>query len=144
MANFYDFLAHSGNLPAVVALIFVLLYFVVVALAIRIFEPRPVLVAQYEPPRGISPAVAAWLLERGALPRALAAAIVNMAPKRYLRIEQSGDLYSITQLGPDVSLDLEPEEDALARNLFKVTTASISILPLRSCKVRWKISALLS
>lgn len=119
MANFYDFLAHSGNLPAVVALIFVLLYFVVVALAIRIFEPRPVLVAQYEPPRGISPAVAAWLLERGALPRALGAAIVNMAPKRYLRIEQSGDLYSITQLGPDVSLDLEPEEDALARNLFK-------------------------
>jgi hypothetical protein len=117
--NFYDFLAHSGNLPAVLALIFVLLYFVIVALAIRIFEPLHVLVAQYKPPTGVSPAVAAWLLERGALPRALAAAIVNMAAKRYLKIEQTGDLYSITQLGPDVSLDLEPEEDALARNLFK-------------------------
>jgi hypothetical protein len=117
--NLSNFLTHSGNLPAVSALIFVLLYFVIVALTIRIFEPRSVLVAQYKPPTGVSPAVAAWLLERGALPRALAAAIVNMAAKRYLKIEQNGDLYSIMQLGPDVSLDLEPEEDALARNLFK-------------------------
>jgi hypothetical protein len=36
-----------------------------------------------------------------------------------LKIEQNGDLYSLTQLGPDVSLLLEPEEDALARTLFK-------------------------
>ena len=50
---------------------------------------------------------------------ALAAAIVSMAAKGYLKIEQSGDLYSITQLGPDVSLDLAPEEDVLAYNLFK-------------------------
>jgi len=84
--NLYDFLTHSGSLPGVVALIFVALYFVIMALAIRILEPRTVLVAQYNPPTGVSPAVAAWLLERGALPRALAAAIVNMAAKRYLRI----------------------------------------------------------
>jgi hypothetical protein len=96
--NLYHFLTHSGNLPAVFALTFVFLYFVIVALAIRVFEPQPVLVAQYNPPKGASPAVAAWLLERGALPRALAAAIVSMAAKGYLKIEQSGDLYSITQL----------------------------------------------
>jgi len=117
--NLYHFVTHSGNLPAVFALTFVFFYFVIVALAIRVFEPHPVLVAQYDPPKGASPAVAAWLLERGALPRALAAAIVSMSAKRYLKIEQSGDLYSITQLGPDVSLDLAPEEDALVRNLFK-------------------------
>jgi len=67
--NLYHFLTHSGNLPAVFALTFVFLYFVIVALAIRVFEPQPVLVAQYNPPKGASPAVAAWLLERGALPR---------------------------------------------------------------------------
>ena len=49
----------------------------------------------------------------------MASAIVNMAAKSYLKIEQKDDLYSITQLGPDVSLDLAPEEDALARTLFK-------------------------
>lgn len=119
MADLYRFLTHSGNQPAVFALTFLLLYFIIVALTIRLFERQPVLVARYEPPKGASPAVAAWLLERGALPRAVAAAIVSMAAKGYVKIEQRGDLYSITQLGPDVSLDLAPEEDALARNLFK-------------------------
>lgn len=42
-----------------------------------------------------------------------------MAAKDYLRIEQENDFYSLTQLSPDVSLDLEPEEDALARTLFQ-------------------------
>ncbi|HEV2617619.1 MAG TPA: hypothetical protein VGU63_13530 [Candidatus Acidoferrales bacterium] len=101
------------------ALAFVVLYFLLVALVLRLFEPQPVVVARYEPPTCASPAVAAWLLERGALARAMASAIVNMAAKAYLKVEQNGDLYSVTQLGPDVSLDLEPEEDALARTLFK-------------------------
>jgi hypothetical protein len=47
-------------------------------------NPNPVLVAQYNPPKEASPAVAAWLLERGALPRVMAAAIVNTAAKNYL------------------------------------------------------------
>jgi hypothetical protein len=42
-----------------------------------------------------------------------------MATKGYLKIEQNGELYSLTRLGPEVSLSLEPEEDALARTLFK-------------------------
>ncbi len=117
--DLYYFLTHSGDLPGVLALAFVLLYFVIAALTIRLLEPETVLVARYEPPEGASPAVAAWLFERGALPRALAAAIVDMAAKSYVKLEQNGDLYSITQIGPNVSLDLAPEEDALARNLFK-------------------------
>ena len=119
MPDLYHFLTHSGDLPSVFALVFVLLYFVIASLALRLTEPQPVLVARYEPPKGASPAVAAWLFDRGELPRAMAAAIVNMAAKAYVRIEQHGDLYSIIQLGPDVSLDLAPEEDALARTLFK-------------------------
>ena len=107
---------HSG--PAL-ALALVLFYFVFAVLAVTLFEPKIVLVARYEPPEGASPAVAAWLFDRGELPRALAVAIVHMATKGYVRIEQNRDLYTITQLGPDVSLDLSPEEDAIARGLFK-------------------------
>jgi hypothetical protein len=59
----------------------------------------------------------AWLLEKGDLARALAAAVLDMATKGYLQIEQRGELYSITQLGPGASVSLEPEEDALARTL---------------------------
>lgn len=108
-----------GYALAALALACVLIYFLLAALLLRLFDPQTVLVARYEPPACASPAVAAWLFERGELPRAMASAIVNMAAKGYLKIDQSGDIYSVTQLGPDVSLDLEPEEDALARTLFK-------------------------
>ena len=103
---------------AFLTLALVCAYFVVAALAPRLSNHQEVLVSRYEPPPGASPAVAAWLFERGKLARAMTAALVNMAAKGYLKIEQSGDLYSITRLGPEVSLSLEPEEDALARTLF--------------------------
>jgi hypothetical protein len=48
----------------------------------------------------------------------MAAAVVNMAAKRYLKIEQSGDWYSLTKLETEPSAPLEPEEDVLARTLF--------------------------
>jgi len=117
--DLYNFLTHSGQLPAILALALVLFYFVFAVLAVTIFEPKTVLVTRFEPPKGASPAVAAWLFDHGALPRALTAALVHMAVKGYVRIEQNGDLYTVTQLGPDVSLDLSPEEDAIARGLFK-------------------------
>lgn len=108
-----------GYALAALALVIVIAYFLSAVLTLQIFTPQTVLAVRYEAPKGASPAVAAWLLERGALPRAVAAAVANMAAKGYVQVEQRGDSYSITQLGPDVSLDLEPEEDALARTLFK-------------------------
>lgn len=108
-----------GYQLAFLALVLVCAYFALVALAPRLFDRQEVVVSRYEPPPGASPAVAAWLFERGKLARAMAAAIVNMAAKGYVKIEQSDDLYSITRLGPEVSLSLEPEEDALSRTLFK-------------------------
>lgn len=109
----------SGYEPALLALAFVLAYFFTAALIFSVATPEPVLVTRYEPPAKASPGVAAWLMENGELPRAMAAAAVNMASKGYLNIEQNGDLYSLTQVGPDISLSLEPEEDALVRTLFK-------------------------
>lgn len=109
----------TGYEPAVLALVFVAAYFILAALFLSAFEPANVIVPRYEPPHGASPGVAGWLFERGNLARAIAAALVDMAAQGYLQIEQRGDLYSVTQLGPDVSLSLEPEEDALARTLFK-------------------------
>lgn len=118
MANFSDFAA-MGYALAGSALAFVVLYFLIVALVLSFFDPKTVVVARYEPPKSASPAVAAWLLERGNLSRAMAAAIVNMAAKGYLKIKQSDNIYTVTKLGPDVCLDLQPEEDALARTLLE-------------------------
>src|ERR1700730_3315723 len=108
----------AGYEPIVMALLFVLAYFVLVALLLRLPGRTKVLVPRYEPPPGVSPAVAAWLLKPGDLNRSVAAAVVNMAAKHYLKIEQRGDLYSLTRLDITPSAPLESEERALDRTLF--------------------------
>jgi hypothetical protein len=106
-----------GYTPAILALVLVGGYFAVVALIVRRPGPPHVSVPRYQPPAGASPAVAAWLLERD-LSRAVAAALVNMAVKGYLKIEQNQDLCSVTQLPSGSATPLEPEEDALSYGLF--------------------------
>jgi Predicted membrane protein (DUF2207) len=107
-----------GYTPAVIALCAVLAYFLLLRFVLMKPDPPRPAVVSYEPPPDLSPALAAWLLE-ASLARALAAAFVNMAAKRFLLIEQAGRVFSITKL-KDASLDcLEPEEDALAYRLFE-------------------------
>jgi predicted membrane protein DUF2207 len=107
-----------GYTPAVVALFGVLGYFLLLRFALLKPDPPRAAVVTYDPPASISPAQAAWLVE-GYLDRALAAALVNMAAKGFLVIQQADDLFSITKL-KEASFDcLEPEEDALAYYLFE-------------------------
>jgi Predicted membrane protein (DUF2207) len=108
----------QGYTPAILALLFVAAYFALVFLIVRRPGPEHVSVPCYQPPRDASPAVAAWLLERD-LSRAVAAALVNMAAKGYVKIEQSQDLCSVTQLQSESPTPLEPEEDALSYPLFR-------------------------
>jgi len=107
----------QGYAPAILALLFVAAYFALVFLIVRRPGPQRVSVPRYQPPPGASPAVAAWLLERDPS-RAVAAALVNMAAKGYVKIEQSQDLCSVTQLQSESATPLEPEEDALSYRLF--------------------------
>ena len=109
----------TGYTPAILALLLVFVYFLLVSLMLRAPGRKDASVARYQPPLGASPAVAAWLCERGRLPRAMAAAIVNMAAKGYLEIGQIDDLVSLTKLAEGSSAQLEPEEDALSRLLFQ-------------------------
>jgi len=109
----------AGYDPAILALFLVFAYYSFVTLFRRSAPSNHVSVPSYSVPAGASPAVAAWLLERNDLPRAVAAALVNMAAKGYLKIEQSKDLFSAVQLNSGSTAQLEPEEDALAYRLFR-------------------------
>jgi Predicted membrane protein (DUF2207) len=106
----------------VAVLAMVTAYYALVALVVRRHGPQHVSVARYQPPSGVSPGVAARLLEH-TLARAVAAALVNMAAKGYVKIEQSADLCSVTQLHTRCAASLEPEEDALSYRLFRVYDA---------------------
>lgn len=116
MPELNNFLQSYGL--SIVTLIIVAAYFALATIIVRRAGPDRVSVPRYQPPAGASPAVAAWLLDRD-LSRAVAAALVNMAAKGYVRIEQSQDLCSVTQLQTECSAPLEPEEDALSYRLFR-------------------------
>jgi predicted membrane protein DUF2207 len=117
LPNFNNFASVYGL--GALALLFVIAYYVFVSGILRIPRSHRVSVARYEPPTGASPGVAAWLYERGRLPRAMAASLVNMAAKGYVKIEQTEDLVTVTQIATEAAAPLEPEEDVLARIMFR-------------------------
>ena len=106
------------ELAAAAWLIVLVSYLFVIMISGRRGKPH-VAVASYTAPADISPAVAAWLLARGDMPRAVAAALVNMAAKGYVKLEQSSDLVSVSQVLDASDRNLEPEENALQRVLFR-------------------------
>jgi hypothetical protein len=97
---------------------FTCVYFVLAYCAVRMVKRKTVVVVRYAPPDRISPAAAAWLLERGELPRAMAAAILNMVAKRVLTIQRVGDVYTLQKISADAP-DLAPEEKALRYAWFR-------------------------
>lgn len=105
-------------------------YFILASLALR-WRPRTgVRVAKYEPPTGVSPATASYLLERGVGDKPFVVAIVNMAAKGYLRIEQGPQDYLLSCA--NVSVELEAEEQVIAEALFSRGVPSVRLSALRT------------
>lgn len=98
------------------ALALVSAYFCLVSLALRLRFSRRTRVVKYEPPAGLSPAAATYLLERGVTEKPFAVALVSMAAKGYLRIEQGPEDYLLTRVSP--AMALSDEEQIIADRLF--------------------------
>jgi hypothetical protein len=100
-----------------VGLVAILVFYLAVGIALRWRPRRTVHVTRYEPPEGISPAVAAFLFESGRCEQAFAAALVSLASKKYLRISQESDRLTLEKLRePD--RDIPAEESAILSALF--------------------------
>jgi uncharacterized membrane protein YgcG len=96
----------------------IFLYYLIVWAAVG-RDPKPgTIVALYEPPSGFSPAAIRYLERMGYDNKAFACAIVDMAVKGYLKIENPDGTYSLQRLRSDSS-DLTPEEKAVANILFE-------------------------
>ncbi len=108
----------------------VTLYFCIASVALRSRWNRGTRVARYEPPSGISPATAAYLVERGVSDKPFVVAIVNMAAKGYLRIEQGPTDYLISR--SNGSVELEAEEQVIADGFFCGSASSVCLSALRN------------
>jgi hypothetical protein len=108
-----------------VALLAIFIFYVAVGIALRWRIERTVRVTRYDPPQGISPAVAAFLLESGRCERSFAAALVSLATKGYLQILQKADWITFEKLR-DSDMQLPPEESDILSLLFPTVTTSYS------------------
>jgi len=95
----------------------VLAYYIVVTIALRLRPQRRVVVTRYVPPEGISPAVAAYLAERGLCERAFAAALVSLAAKGFIKIQEQ-QLSFVLEKNCDSAASLPAEESMILAALF--------------------------
>ena len=81
-------------------------------------DPAPgIVVAEYEPPPGYSPASMRYIEKMSYDDKCLSAAIINLAVKGYLNIEETKKRYLLHKTGNDV--ELAPGEKALVNKLFR-------------------------
>jgi hypothetical protein len=106
-------------------LLVILAFYTGVGVVLRWRPQRTVLVARYEPPRGLSPAIAALLVENGRCERSFAVALVSLATKGFVRINQKDDWFIIEKLR-DTDAQVSLEESTVLLALFPRGTKTCS------------------
>ena len=105
-----------GVLLAGAGLFLVLAYLLWAWIRFGIDPRRGVIFPHYEPPGGYSPASTRFIMRMGYDNRAFAAAIISLAVKGYVEIDQSGSKYTVRQRRSD--RELAAGERALLKALF--------------------------
>jgi uncharacterized membrane protein YgcG len=110
----------EDNLNVIVAslgLLVIFLYYVVAWFLVGRDPAGGVIMPLYEPPQGFSPAAVRYLSEMGFDHRIFAAAVINMAVKKFLTIHDKEGVYTLTK-GQGQKTLLSPEEASAADKLF--------------------------
>jgi len=119
----------ADNAPVVagaVGLAVLLGYFLAVWVRVGRDPKAGAIVPHYVPPDDISPAAARFVSKMGYDDKAFTAAVVDMAVKGYLRIEEDRDGdYTLALSG--ATADLSPGERALAKKLFPSGSDSLRV-----------------
>jgi len=80
---------------------------------------RGTFIPLYTPPKGYSPASMRYVNRMGYDDKTFSTAIINLAVKGFLRIEQYGSDYTLTRAEPSPKLELAAGEKVLLGKLFK-------------------------
>ena len=110
---------YRSLLAGLLALMVVTGYYLFVWLLVGKDPAKGTIVPLYTPPPGVSPAVARYITKMGFDKKTFAAALVSMAVKGYLRIEQDDDdTYTLVRTPGKVDPPLSPGEKSVAKKLF--------------------------
>ena len=99
-----------------VAIGILVIFYLGTVIALR-WTPKTTRVTQYDPPEQVSPALAAYLRDNGRCERAFSAALVSLASKGYLRIQQRKEWFTLERLRESDS-SLPTEESTILTTLF--------------------------
>ena len=116
---------NPGSLQAAIGLIVCAFYFLVAWILVGRDPAKGTIIPRYHPPKGFTPAACRFVMEMDFDDKSFAAALVSMAVKGYLRIEQlEGKEYKLHRLSEDKSM-LSRGEKKIADKLFAFGRDSI-------------------
>jgi uncharacterized membrane protein YgcG len=113
----YFFEDNRSTLVGAAGLLLVLLYYVMVWFRVGQHPAKSSIMPIYEPPAGVSPAAMRYLVRMGFDDKTFAAAVIDMAVKKFLSIKEKGGVFTLQRSSGDKNL-LAPEESAAAARLF--------------------------
>lgn len=108
---------NRSTLVGLAGFLLLLLYYFAAWVFVGRDPAQGIIMPRYEPPRGMSPAAVRVLMQMGFDNRVFAAAVINMAVKRFLKIVELDDVYTLSKTKEDKK-QLSAEEKAVANSLF--------------------------
>jgi hypothetical protein len=109
-------------LVAAIGLTLLLAYYLLVWLAVGKDPEKGTIMPLYTPPDNLSPASMRFIAEMGYDDKIFAAAVISMAVKGYLTIEDQGGTYTLEKKD-GISVKLGPDEQKIASQLFRSGTS---------------------
>jgi hypothetical protein len=122
-------------------LLLLIVYYGLAWLKVGRDPPRGVIVPQYAPPEGFTPAAARYVMKMGYSDRVFAAAVVSMAAKGHLVIEKVKRTYTLRRREEEKASSLSSGERGVAAALFR-SGAEIELEQKNHVRVRAAVSAL--
>jgi uncharacterized membrane protein YgcG len=113
----YIFRDNLNLLFGLIGLVGVLLYYLWAWEKVGKDPAKGTIIPQYEPPEGLSPAAVRYITKMGFDNKAFTSAVVSMAQKRYLTINEKNKVYTLIKTG-STDLGLSSDEMLLAKKLF--------------------------
>jgi hypothetical protein len=117
---------NRGTLAGAVGLLILLFYYLMVWSQYGRDPAKGTIIPLYDPPAKLSPASMRFIVKMGYDDKAFSAAIINMAVKGYLKIQESGDKFSLLKTDAGAVL-LSREEQAAAEKLFTSSRNEIKV-----------------
>ncbi|HUV05625.1 MAG TPA: DUF2207 domain-containing protein [Armatimonadota bacterium] len=108
---------NRGFLAGLLGLAILLLYYLITWARVGNDPEKGTIIPLYEPPEGFSPAAIRYITRMRYDDKTFASAIVDMAIKRFIRIEQDDGVYTFVKDVADSGI-LSPEEQEIAASLL--------------------------